>query len=85
MPKPLDIVRTPKGALAMVTEVGEDGQSAIDYLGGYDIAATSEKNAWWAESELTVLDSIPRLLANAMAHPFGANKHQGDRFFGDVR
>jgi len=81
MIKPLDIVRTPLGGIAMVTEYGSSGAS-IDYLGGGN--PTGEKSAWWHGEDLTVLDSIPRLLANAMAHPFGQNKKQGDVFFGDA-
>lgn len=31
--------------------------------------------------ELEVIDNLPRIIANAMAHPFGDNKEQGDEFF----
>lgn len=86
--KPLDIVRTPNGFLAMVTEVGtrETRQgiiwtASIQYLKGQPNAG-QQKSAWWDETEgLEVLDSIPNLMASAMYHPFGVNKDQGDRFF----
>jgi hypothetical protein len=76
--KALDIVNTPLGAIALVTEAG-DGQCSITFLA--ETKRTGEKNAWWDEDELTWVDSIPRLLANAMAHPFGTNKRQGDENF----
>ena len=78
--KPLDIIRTPGGGLAVVTEVCSDGSASIEFLHGCNPA--DEKNAWWGDRDLlVVLDSIPRLLANAMAHPFGTNTKQGNRFF----
>lgn len=78
--KALDIVRTPKGGIAIVTEVGDRGDASITFLKGSN--RTFEKNAWWGATEgLVIIDSIPRLLANAMAHPFGSSKQQGDRDF----
>jgi hypothetical protein len=78
--RPLDIVRTPKGAIALVTET--DGiRSSIIYFPNQ--AGTYEKNAWWHISEgLHVLGSLPVILANEIAHPFGANRNQGNDFFG---
>lgn len=78
--KPLDIVQTPKGAIALVVEVAGDGCASINYLAGS--ARTGEHNAWWCSGDgLVVLDSLPHLLAKAMAHPFGSNGQQADWFF----
>jgi hypothetical protein len=77
--KALDFVRTPKGGLAVISEVGEDGQASITYL--KDCNPGREHNAWWSARQLTVIDSIPSLLANMAAHPFGRNTNQGDRDF----
>ena len=68
--KALDIVKTPGGGLAVVTETNRGGtQISIDFLNNMNPAR--EHNAWWSESELEVLDSIPRILANAMCNGFG--------------
>jgi hypothetical protein len=79
--KALDFVRTPKGAIALVTETNRRGTSAcIAYLGGGN--STDEKNAWWSEGEgLVVVDSLPRLLSSATAHPFGDGKRDVRHFF----
>lgn len=70
--KALDIVKTPKGGIAIITETNKGGKDAsIDYIKGCE---SGERNAWWDECELTVIDSIPRLLAAGMAHPFGDGK-----------
>jgi hypothetical protein len=77
--KPWDVVRTPKGAIAVITET--DGtQASIEFLPNQ--VETYEKNAWWHISEkLTVLGSLITLLVNATAHPFGQNTEQGDNLF----
>lgn len=81
--KPLDLVRTPKGAHALVTEVGEDGGANIDYFALEE--PTGEKNAWWRPGDedgpLVVLDSLPRLLSAAAAHPFGNNRDRAAAYF----
>lgn len=76
--KPLDIVRTPKGAIALVTTVTHDstgshkGTSAsIDFIGD----SHGERNAWWYSKDnpwheinggdLVVLDNLARVLAQA--------------------
>lgn len=63
--KPLDIVRTPKGALALVTETNGNGTSAlITYIGGNP---HGEYIAWWRQVDgLVVVDSLPNLLARSM-------------------
>jgi hypothetical protein len=41
-----------------------------------------ERNAWWNKNELTVIDSLPYILANAMRHPFGDGEKDIEKFFG---
>ena len=78
--KALDIVRTPKGGIAFVTETNDGGEIAsIDYINGCNPG--NEHNAWWRENELEVLDSIPRLIANATYHPFGTGEKDVKKFF----
>ena len=81
--KPLDFVRTPKGAIALVTETNppENGmgrQASISFIG----PSLGERNAWWDEDELEVIDSLPRLLASCTKHPFGKGKADVETFFG---
>lgn len=80
--KPLDFVRTPKGAIAMVVEVNEvDGRTdaSISYIGGGN--PTKEKNAWWREDELQVIDNFPQLVSREMAHPMGKGKEYAEKAF----
>lgn len=75
--KPLDFVRTPKGALAIVSEVNSSQCANIKFIGA---RTTDEHNAWWSADQLEVVDSLPYLLARTMRHPFGdgdraANRH----------
>ena len=78
--QPLDIVKTPGGGLAIVTEVCDDGYISIDYLN--DCNPQNEKNSWWTKNDgLVLVDRLPRVISNALAHPFGSNKEQGDVFF----
>ena len=83
MMKPLDIIRTPKGAYGMIKETNENGSYAsVDYFGGGN--PTNEKNAWWKEGDgLEVIDSLPRFLADATRHPFGRGDEDIERFFGN--
>jgi hypothetical protein len=81
--KPLDIVRTPKGGIAVITESGlpskfnNNDRHSIDFIDN----PYREYNAWWNDNELQYLTSIPALLTNAMAHPFGNNKKLGEKYF----
>lgn len=78
--KALDIVRTPKGGIGFITETNYSGKKAsIRYIGDLNIG--KEHNAWWDVSELTVIDSIPKMLAIAMAHPFGDGRKDADSLF----
>ncbi len=77
--KALDFVRTPKGAIALVTETNECGRSAaISFIGEN---TTSEHNAWWDRDELEVIDSLPRLLATNTKHPLGRGEGDVKQFF----
>lgn len=77
MKKPLDIVRTPRGGIAMITESSADDTHAVDYIDN----PNGEHNAWWQGSDLQYLHNIPALLTNAMAHPFGSNKNLGEVYY----
>ncbi len=67
----------------MVTETNGGGSSAsIAFLGGGN--PTGERNAWWHEGEgLLVIDSLPRLLAKEMAHPFGTGREDVLAIYGE--
>lgn len=67
--KALDIVRTRFGSIGMITETSDhDGvvTASVDFFE----KKCQEKTAWWSESELTVIHSLPLFLAEALAHPF---------------
>ena len=77
--KPLDLVRTPKGAHALVTEVDDRDYAAILVFAGEP--RTYERRAWWApEDGLVAIDSLPRLLA-AAASPLGNDENRIAEFF----
>lgn len=80
--KPLDFVKTPKGAIALVTETNNGGKEAsISFIGGGN--PTYEKNAWWKAGEgLIKIDSLPWLIARATAHPFGRGLEDAKNVFG---
>lgn len=78
--KALDIVTTPGGGIAIITETNLNGKEAsIDYINGLN--PSQEHNAWWLEEELKVIDSLPNLLARSMAHPFGCGGTDVETFF----
>ncbi len=78
--KALDIVRTPKGGIAFITETNDNGKKAsITFIGTLNTGG--EHNAWWDVSELTVIDSIPKMIATATAHPFGSGRVDVETFF----
>ena len=78
--KALDIVVTPKGGIAVVKETYAEGKRvSIDYINNCN--KHHERNAWWNAEDLQIIDSIPRLLANAMYHPFGRGKEDVEKFF----
>jgi len=85
--KPLDIVRTKAGSIALVTETNNKGtQASLDYI--YEVkpdGLNGEKNAWWREDfpgdKLTILTSLPLLLSKAMSHPMGSGDEDAEYFF----
>jgi hypothetical protein len=78
--KALDIVKTPGGGIGFITETNNNGKEAsIEFIKGLN--PNHERNAWWSEKELTVIDSIPKMIAMATAHPFGRGKEDVERFF----
>lgn len=85
--KPLDFVITPKGALAIVTEVNDtqiDGQvnASIEFIGEN---TTYEHSAWWSQNELKVVDNLPSILARCMVHPFGSGKGPALRIYPRIK
>lgn len=76
MPKPLDIVRTPDGGIAVVTAVSERGVSSVHFLDGN---SKYEKSAWYEPGEITVVDSLPHILCDI----FEGNNypHKADKYF----
>jgi hypothetical protein len=76
MIKPLDIVETPKGGIAVVTECSpaRENYKFNSYSISYIKNPGHEYNAWWNEDELKFLASIPVIIGEAMCHPFGDNK-----------
>lgn len=75
MIKPLDIVKTPRGSIAVVQEINlateniPYNQYSIEGI-GLDF---KDKNAWWNEADLKFIDSIPSILARCMCHPFSSH------------
>jgi hypothetical protein len=68
--KPLDFVTTEAGNIGMITEVSTTQgvhTACIAFLKGFE----GEKNAWWSEDEIYVVDSLPDLLARKLCHPMG--------------
>ena len=88
--KPLDFVKTPKGNMALIKEINQgefrinkgDNMAEvktlkvahIEFLGGGN--HDEERNAWWYEDELEVIDNLASLLARNLVHPFGTGRSQ---------
>ena len=53
-------------------ELNGKTEASITFIG--DGNPTKEKNAWWQENELVVLDNLPSLLSRNLAHPMGNGK-----------
>ncbi len=82
--KALDIVKTPKGGIGFVTETNNGGKEiSITYIG--NLNPGHEHNAWWKSNELEIIDSVPRMLAMATAHPFGKGKEDVHLFFNEPK
>ena len=86
MIKPLDIVRTPKGGIAMVSEcsVASENYNINTYSVDFIINTEHEHNAWYLEKELEYLASIPILISKAMCHPFGNNAEDVEKIFNNL-
>jgi hypothetical protein len=76
----LDFVRTENGTIGIITEMSASGSASVEFLRGQK--QYGEKTAWWIESELTVIDSLPWLLSRELSHPFGNGKEQAETIFG---
>lgn len=50
----LDVVRTPKGNLAVVNDIGMNGEVAITFKWN----KVQERIAWWSPKELTYLFNV---------------------------
>lgn len=83
--KPLDFVKTKEGNIGMITEVsrstGTDSETfkSVKYFQcsvSWLLTMTENKCAWWSESELEVIDSLPDLLSRNLSHPFGSGSVQ---------
>lgn len=79
--KPLDFVR-PKDqkdfkCVGIVIETNSE-RGSVAWLGKEHKGL---KTAWWSKDELDIIDNLPRVLSNNLAHPFGCNTSQGDNYF----
>lgn len=82
MMTPLDIVKTPKGGIALIVETNNNGtEASINYI----INPAQEHNAWWMEYQLELITTLPRLLAESMYHPFGKGKKDVEELFKIIR
>lgn len=64
-------------AVGIVQEINSSGGVSVIWIGD-----KIDKCAWFNQSELVVIDSLPRILSNNIAHPFGNATEQGDKYFG---
>jgi len=72
--------RNDRENIGIVTET--DGYSAaIEWF----LKETTLHTAWWDERDLEVVNNLAVIMADQMAHPFGGNTHQGDKFYGDKK
>jgi hypothetical protein len=79
--KALDIVKTPAGGIAIVTETLNEGEKvALHYIN--ECYPYTEKSAWWDAKELHIIDSLPHLLASLTRHTMGTGQEDVEKFFG---
>lgn len=64
--------------VGLVTEINSSGECSIEWLGDGN---KHLHNAWWEQEKLEKIDSLPHLLARNMAHPFGNNKKEVDKYY----
>ena len=80
--RPLDFVLTPEGNIALINETNEnDGliEVSITFI---NPKHGKERNAWWKEEDLKVINSLPYILADGMRHPFGKGHITAKKHFG---
>lgn len=88
--RPLDFVSPVDhpDCIGIVTEVTSNMYSENTYL--YSASVTwlgnipkskGLKSAWWLETSLILVDSLPRILLKTMAHPFGHGAKYIDKAF----
>ena len=80
--RPLDFVLTPKGNIALVDETNGDDESVEVSITFINPEHGGERNAWWREEELKVINSLPYILADGMRHPFGRGYISAKKHFG---
>ena len=80
--RPLDFVLTPKGNIALVDETNGDDESVEVSITFINPEHGGERNAWWREEELKVINSLPYILADGMRHPFGRGYITAKKHFG---
>jgi hypothetical protein len=66
--KPLDIVRTPSGGMGIISAMTStvNGEATIEFFEGCN--PKFERNAWWKERDLIVVDSLPAILCRFSNH-----------------
>lgn len=79
--KPLDFVLTEKKDVAIVKEVNANGDCSIEFIYRNPGQLGLRKVAWYTLKELTVLTSLPLILAQMSAHPFGNGEVLAKRIF----
>lgn len=64
--------------VGLVTEINSSGECSIEWIGAGN---KHLHNAWWEQEKLEKIDSLPHLLARNMAHPFGSNGKEVDKYY----
>lgn len=80
--RPLDFVLTPEGNIALVNETNEDNGLINVDITFINPEHGGERNAWWREEDLKVINSLPYILANGIRHPFGKGQITVKKHFG---
>ena len=80
--KPLDFVLTPEGNIALVNETNEDDGLIKVSITFINPEHGRERNAWWEEKDLKIINSLPYILADGMSHPFGKGYITAKKHFG---
>lgn len=80
--RPLDFVLTPEGNIALVDETNENNGLIEVSITFINPEHGKERNAWWKEEDLKVINSLPYILADGMRHPFGKGLITVKKHFG---